>query len=146
MPHLPRVVVGCDNTPASDAALRFAADEARLRGGVLVVVAAFDGPIDPDLDDYDIPLDDLHTAAADAAVASLQRALAVPANDLPRHDIVTVEGDPGRAVLAQAADAVLLVIGTHNRSLLQRLLSRGTATELLAASTIPVAIIPSPER
>lgn len=36
-----RVVVGCNGTPASDAALRFAAEEARLRHARLIVVAAY---------------------------------------------------------------------------------------------------------
>ncbi len=50
-----RVVVGCDGTPASDAALRFAVEEARLRHARLIVVAAYYRPIDPDIDTFDIP-------------------------------------------------------------------------------------------
>jgi nucleotide-binding universal stress UspA family protein len=41
----PLVVVGTDGSPASRAALHFAADEARLRGAQLRVVVAWQYPV-----------------------------------------------------------------------------------------------------
>jgi truncated hemoglobin YjbI len=49
------VVVGCDGTPSCDAAVRFAAAEARLRCAELVVVIAYVRPVDPDLPSFDTP-------------------------------------------------------------------------------------------
>lgn len=137
------VVVGCDGTPGSDPALRFAAEEARLRGARLLLVAAYDRPIDPDLDDFEVADEVLQRRARDAASTNLQRALSSSPDQLPDHHVVAAEGDPAKVLLEQADGAVMIVIGSHDRSALQRLFGRVTSRELLHDTVVPVTIVPS---
>lgn len=83
------VVLGCDGAPDSDAAVRFAAEEARLRHARLVVVAAYERPIDPDLDDFDIPDAELSARARVGCEAALRRALDTPAGGGPTRSPAT---------------------------------------------------------
>lgn len=138
------VLVGCDGTPEGDPVLRFGVEEARLRGARLVLVIAYFGPIDPDIDEFDTPRSELDTRARSCAETALHRALHWPdASDLPEYDIVAAEGDPIRALLEHSERAVMIVIGTHDRPLLQRLFSRPTSQHLLHHTHVPVTIVPS---
>ena len=137
------VVVGCDGTPASDAALRFAAAEAELHGARLLLVTAFDRPIDPDSDDFDIPDEVLRRQARDGASASLNRAL-IKAERVPDHEIVAVEGEPAKVLLEHGDGALMIVIGSHDRSMVQRLFGRPTGRELQHHTVVPLVIVPTP--
>ena len=72
------VVIG-DGDPAADGALRYAADEARLRGVELVVLSTYHVPVDPDLDDIDTPISRLRANAWARAACSGQPHPASPA-------------------------------------------------------------------
>ncbi len=72
------VVVGFDASPESAPALRFATEEAQLRHARLLVVTAYDRPIDPDLDDFDIPDSNLKEAARARAEKALHLTLGRP--------------------------------------------------------------------
>ncbi len=137
-----RVVVGCDGTPASDAALRFAVEEARLRHARLIVVAAYYRPIDPDIDTFDIPDSVLRERVWEHTAMCLGRALDAPSDSAGTPEIVTGSGDPAELLLLHAADAVMLVIGSHHRPFLQRLLTHLTSGELLRDSPVPVTMVP----
>ena len=140
----PVVLVGCDGTPEGDPVLRFGVDEARLRGARVVLVTAYLGPIDPDVDDFDTPRSELEARARSSAETALHRALHWPdVSQLPEYDIVAAEGDPVRALLDNTAHAVMIVVGSHDRPLLQRLFTRPTSQHLLHNTDIPVTIVPS---
>ena len=140
----PFLVVGCDGTSASDAALRFAAAEAGLHGARLLLVTAYDRPIDPDSDDFDIPDEALQRQARDDASASLNRALDSRTGRLPEHQIVTVEGEPAKVLLEHGDGAIMIVIGSHDRPMLQRLFGRPTGRELQHHTVVPLVIVPTP--
>jgi len=140
----PVVLVGCDGTPEGDPVLRFGVEEARLRRARLVLVSAYNGPIDPDLDNFDTPRSELDARARRRADTALHRALHwSDAADLPGYDIVIAQGDPVQALLDHTQHAVMIVIGNHDRPLLQQLFSRPTSTHLLHHANIPVTIVPS---
>lgn len=142
---VPTVVVGCDANPASDPALRFAAEEARLRHARLLVITAYGRPIDPDLDEFDIPDSELQKAARARTEAALQRAFQPSnVNDVDV-DILAAEGEPSQVLLDLSTDAIMIVIGSHYRPMLQRLLGRPTSRGLLHNSEIPITIVPSPK-
>jgi nucleotide-binding universal stress UspA family protein len=141
---VPTVVVGCDASPASDPALRFAAEEARLRHARLVVIAAYDRPIDPDLDDFDTPESELQKATRVRTETALHRALPILTVDDVDLEIVAAEGEPSQVLLGHSTDAVMIVIGSHDRPMLQRLFGRVTSRGLLHDSTVPITIVPSP--
>jgi len=136
------VVVGCDGTPDTDPALRFAADEAQLRHADLVVVVAYYRPIDPDVDDFDTPRPVLQQQARDRTETCLRRALHGSGGELPGYQIIAGEGDPAQLLLDNASGAALVVIGAHQRSFLQRMFSQPTSRHLLRDAEVPVVIVP----
>lgn len=143
----PIVLVGCDGTFDGDPALRFGAEEARLRRARLVLLIAYARPIDPDIDEFDTPRLKLAARARSRADTALRRALQWPdAADLPEYDIVAAEGDPVGALLTHAAHALMIVIGNHDRTMLQRLFTRPTSEHLLRDTHIPVTIVPNPAK
>ncbi|MGC4110324.1 MAG: universal stress protein [Nocardioides sp.] len=140
-PTLP-VVVGVE-LPAAEEAIEFAAKEARLRTATLVVLHAWhlSGPysyaeIGPD----------------SGALAEIQRsdelALARLVDDVrKRHPGLTVEGQvvagSPAAVLADAAGrAQLLVVGTHGRGAMGRLVLGSVSTNVLHDVPSPVVVVP----
>src|SRR4051794_11802908 len=98
----PSIVVGCDGRPTSDGAVRFAAEEARLREARLVVVCAYYRSVDPDLTDFDLPDATLQERAVTRATLSVRRALGSQAP--VTIDFVAAEGDPARVLEAHAGD------------------------------------------
>lgn len=136
------VVVGTDGGEHSDPALRFAAHEAALRGVQLVVVIAHLRPVDPDIDSYDTPESELCRIGQEKAHQALCRALAVPAERLPPHRIVSGKGDP-IALLLKIEGAQLIVVGLHHRHLIDRLLHGPVrATSIVRHTGVPVVIVP----
>lgn len=140
----PFVVVGCDGSVASDPALRFAAEEARLRGTALVIVVAYDRPMDPDVDEFDVSDEELQTRARDAATTNVRRALDPESGQSPDYEIVAAEGAPAQVLRDHADGAVMIVIGSHDRPMLQRMFGRATSRGLLHDTDVPVTIVPSP--
>lgn len=144
MPNQPCVVVGCDGTPDGDPALRFAAREARLHHALLVVLTAYDRPLDPDLDDFDTPVAQLRAKARARAENALHRAFASSSDVLPDYEVVAAEGEPARVLLNHATDAIMIVIGHHHRHMFQRFFSHHTRPHLLHDSRVPITIVPPP--
>jgi nucleotide-binding universal stress UspA family protein len=138
------IVVGCDGSPDSDNALRFAAQEARLRATRLTLVCAYYRPVDPDLPDFDLPDAQLRARTVARGKTALRRALDLSSSaDLSEYEFVAVDGDPGDVLVKHAADAAMIVIGGHQHSVLQRLFKRETSTRLLHDSDVPVAVVPA---
>jgi nucleotide-binding universal stress UspA family protein len=131
------VVVGCDGGLSCDAAIRFGAAEARLRGAELVVVIAYVRPVDPDLPSFYTPDSELRSRARLAAEQAVGRALGRPAAGLPGVRVVTERG-PAPWVLRDYRQAQLLVVGTRHRWLLQG----RTVRYLTRHSPVPVVIVP----
>ncbi|MDX6254179.1 MAG: hypothetical protein QOJ11_513 [Frankiales bacterium] len=141
------VVVGCDGSPDSDEALRFAAEEARLRGGHLVVACAYFRPVDPDLADFGWPDAQLQAKALARAEIAVRRALSLPPGaDLGDCELVAAEGDPSKVLLAQAGDAALIVIGSHAHRLLGGVFGHHTSRHLLHDVRVPVTVVPCAAR
>jgi nucleotide-binding universal stress UspA family protein len=136
-------VLGCDGQPTSDAAIRFAVREARLRRARLVVVIAYFIPVDPDLESIETPDSVLRSRARTRAEVAMCRALTLPIDQLPQHEIVTEPGPAGRILRRDYDTAQLIVIGTHQRHLLQRLLhGQSTSRDLIEHSNVPVVVVP----
>ena len=131
------IVVGVDGSPNSEQALRWALDEAELRGARVraVMTWSFLGQ-----DDGGLGMGTTHEvaqAAVDeivARVAGDRAGLvdAVPVNDLP------VAG-----LLAQTPDAALLVVGSRGIGGVKGLLLGSTSREVVEHSTCPVVVVPA---
>lgn len=139
-PHSP-VVVGVDASAAALRAVRFAAEEARLRDAPLHVVHATAWPFA-----------DLTTAPADLDVAGLVRdaadellrsAVASAAADHGGEVTATVaDGDPVAVLRDASAGAALVVVGSRGAGGVAGLVLGSTAAGLVASAQCPVVVLP----
>jgi nucleotide-binding universal stress UspA family protein len=143
------IVVGVDGSPESLAALRWAADEARLRGARLVAVHAwpFVAPLEvgaPGV--FPVPAVDLPGAVEaerDAAEAELEAALA---NAFPEGAPVEVESklvedDAGEALVRESKEADLVVIGWRGRSGIAAALLGSISKHVVDHAPCPVVVV-----
>lgn len=143
------IVVGVDGSPASREALRFAAEEARLRGARLVAVHAWafippapvgePGMIPVPVGDYAGQLD----AERAAAEAELDAALAEAFPEGPPVEVERrlVEGDAAQVLEAEAEDADLLVVGSKGRSGLASVLLGSVSRHVVDHARCPVVVV-----
>jgi nucleotide-binding universal stress UspA family protein len=148
------VVVGIDGSEGSEAALRFALEEARLRGAILRVVHAYVLPLsevapDPFLLEFpSVPgpeleaiADDLGKGASSLIDAAIDRVLAggEAGVELER---VAIEGSPAAALIDQAEGADLLVVGSRGHGRVHGLLLGSVSQQCVSHAPCPVAIVP----
>jgi nucleotide-binding universal stress UspA family protein len=136
-----RVVVGIDGSEHAQRALVWATDEARRRGAPLTVVYGYPVlPIgtypystmtfDPDL---------MADAARHLVKDALQQLDTTGVDVMP----VTTPGGASQAVLEQAANAALVVVGSRGRGALGRLVLGSVATQVVHHAPCSVAVIPA---
>jgi nucleotide-binding universal stress UspA family protein len=142
-----RIVVGVDGSETAAAALRFAAEEAKLRDATLVTVFAwtFIPPAaigEPGV----IPvaattlMDDLD-AERTGAERLLDEALGeVPLGDLVVERIIS-EGSPGDLLVEAAADADLVVVGSRGRGGIRSALLGSVSSHVANHAPCPVVIV-----
>ena len=141
MSGTPLVVVGVDGSACSLAALRFAADEARLRGARLQIVSAWFIPTMVYAGGFAAGVDStvFRDAATTAAKTALEEAKKVDAAlDV---EVVTPEQAPAAALLEAAAGADLLVVGSRGHGGFASLLLGSVGTQLAQHAPCPVTII-----
>jgi nucleotide-binding universal stress UspA family protein len=141
------ILVGLDLSPSSRAALRWAAQQARLTGRRLLAINAL--PIPPNLASIGIigmpesaieesNIDDPHREAVSAVWDSVQPGLG--------WTLEFVLDDPRRALVARSAEATLLVVGTHEHVGLTRLVSGSVSRYCLSHAKCPTVIVPVDNR
>lgn len=136
-----RIVVGIDGSNASDAALRFAADEARRRHADLDVVYAWSArqhaPIPVGVGaDYVDELSGHSRDWLDSVASSLQ------AEGLPRVDAILTGGDPAEALVRLSTGADMLVVGTRGRGAIASTLLGSVSRHVLHHAKCPVVVVP----
>ncbi|WP_235871076.1 universal stress protein [Rhodococcus spongiicola] len=137
------VVVGVDGTEHSKPALDAAFAEASLRGARLVAVhtwSAFDLSTAFD-DQLDLPWDEVEVAEQ----VVLAESLAGSAERYPDTEVarVVVRGSSADSLRTRAADADLLVVGTHGRGGFAGMLLGSTSAALLHTASCPLMIVRS---
>jgi nucleotide-binding universal stress UspA family protein len=145
------IVVGVDGSDASNEALRWAAEEARLRSASLVAVYAWSfvppQPIgDPGM--LAMPAGDLPgqlDAESEAAQVGLDSAVedalgADPGVDVERK---LVEGDAGEVLVAESKGAELVVVGSHGRSGFKAALLGSVSRQVVDHAACPVVVVKS---
>jgi nucleotide-binding universal stress UspA family protein len=136
-----RIVVGIDGSENSVRALRWALEEARLRGATIDAVAAWSYPYVV-VPGAIVPAQPLADQAVDAQ-EHLDRVLAevgVDGQDVSVNPIVT-EGGAANALVEAAQDADLVVVGSRGHGALRSLLG-SVSQEVLHHSPCPVVVIP----
>ena len=138
------VVVGIDGSPAAEAALAFAFEEASFHGWGVIAVHAWDVPA------YDliivpngpvpIPLADV----ADDEVRLAAEVLAGFREDFPDVEVQErlVRAPAVSAILEAAQDAAMIVVGTHGHGPAMSALLGSVSNGLLHKAKIPVAVVP----
>jgi nucleotide-binding universal stress UspA family protein len=143
------IVVGVDGSEAAREALRWAAEEARLRGASLTVVHAWSfippQPLgDPGM--LAMPSGDLAgqlSAESDAARAALDDVVSGTLDADPGIEVERklVEGDAGGALVAESASADLVVVGSHGRSGLKAALLGSVSRHVASHAACPVVVV-----
>ncbi|MFO0915473.1 MAG: universal stress protein [Pirellulales bacterium] len=129
-----KILFPTDFSPASEAALPLAMSLARDTGATLVMVHVIEPPAVYSAGDFAIGV----PAPADVTRESLE-AMRVPDPNIPVERRV-IDGEPGRAILelANTLGVDLIVMGTHGRSGIRRLLMGSVAEEVLRGAKCPV--------
>jgi nucleotide-binding universal stress UspA family protein len=146
-----RIVVGVDGSEASQAALEWAAEEARLRAAPLVAIYAWSfippQPIgDPGM--LAVPAGDLAGqlgAESDAARQALAAAVSDALGEALEVDVEQklVEGDAGDVLVAESESAELVVVGSHGRSGLKAALLGSVSRHVASHAACPVVVVKS---
>jgi nucleotide-binding universal stress UspA family protein len=139
-----RIVVGVDGSQASLTALRFAAEAAALRGGVLHAVLTWIAPYQatsvwsPPLPAIDESRDVAATTLRDCLSAGLGNGHGL------RVEHSVVEGPAGPVLVEAASDADLLVVGSRGRGGWKALLLGSVSTHCVVNAPGPVVIAREP--
>ena len=133
------VVVGVDGTPVSEAALAWAFEAADARSTDLVAVYAWRDL----LSDQRTPPD---SAIEQQARAELAERLAGWCGKYPDVQVrrVLVRDAPARAIVEQSVTAQLVVVGSHGRGGLGRLLLGSVSNAVLHRADCPVVVVRGP--
>ncbi|QWF21006.1 universal stress protein [Nocardioides sp. LMS-CY] len=137
------IVVGVDGSEFGTSALRYALGEAALRRTTVRAVAAYDFlsqvyRIDAELTER-IRKEAEAQAAETITRAAEEARWADPASVGVAE--VVVEGPPAEAILAHAGDAQLVVVGTHGKGIVRRVLMGSVSRQVLHDADRPVAVV-----
>lgn len=138
-----KIVVGIDGSQVSRAALRWAVEDARVRGAEVVALHAYEVPAPaPDASPtapVDLPglVTEVHESAVQFVTEIVEEVVgnAVTVNVAP----IPVEDTPAKALLDAARDADLLVVGSHGLGFSELLLG-SVSLECAQHAACPVLI------
>ncbi len=138
-------MVGVDGSPGADRALLWAADDAQRRHACLEVVLAWEAPVQIiGGAGWVIPNSETLAEYERQAWERLEGILAPHAAALERLDVrrSAIHGVPAAVLLAQAKDAVELVVGTRGRGDFVGLLLGSVSHQCAQHSPCPLVIVP----
>jgi nucleotide-binding universal stress UspA family protein len=153
-PNLPAteevIVVGLDGSDASASALRWAIEEASLRGAVVRAIHAWTVPVMASPVGV-LPVTVHHSELAESAEAAARSWVEAARAAVPHHDVPVevsaVEGAPATALLAAAGRADMLVVGGKRHGAIAGMLLGSVAQQCTHHAVGPVIVVPAdPER
>ncbi|HWO67100.1 MAG TPA: universal stress protein [Umezawaea sp.] len=133
------IVVGVDGSPASDRALRWALDEAVIRGCPVHVVNAWD--YEP-LADWAETAGKTALTRSETLVGAALRAAAVGRLEFPVVIRKSLRGNPAEVLAEAARGNALLAVGSHSGHRVRDLVLGSTSALCLLHVTVPVVVIP----
>jgi len=137
-----KIVVGIDNTDASVEALKWAINEAQLRACHLDVVVSWDYPIVAAAEPVMVAAPDRDLLINSARITADTIAASVGLADAGvDYELHTPEGRPGEELVAMAADADLLVVGTHGAGTFKQLILGSVSNYCAHHSSCPVVLV-----
>jgi nucleotide-binding universal stress UspA family protein len=141
------IVVGVDGSEGGAAALSFAAAEATLRKVPLRVVAGWEIPMTAHGTGFEPPLDPTTIDSFRVRAEQVAEAAATTARELQASldvEAVAVVGQPADALLAQGADAELIVVGRRGLGGVRSLLLGSVSQQVVHHATCPVVVVNQP--
>jgi nucleotide-binding universal stress UspA family protein len=141
------IVAGIDGSEASKIVLRWAIEEAALRGDAVTAVHAY-LPLDatwaalPEVALASIPPETLEHDAQERATAILDEALA----ELDTQVTVTskvVAGRPADVLIEAARDADMLVVGSRGHGGFRGLLLGSVSHQVVTHAVVPTVVVPT---
>jgi len=135
------IVVGVDGSPASRSALRWAADEARLRSAELRVVYSWHHPEESFVPVWGIPPWEDLEAPARSTLDELISAEGLSSAGNPVTNAVLLQGPAAPALLATAKGADLLVVGARGHGAFVGMLLRSVSQHCVTHATCPVVVV-----
>jgi len=141
------IVVGVDGSEFGTNALRYAITEAAVRGSSVRAVAAYELPHPALRDDPELVARMQADVEAEATGAVTQVLDEVKGTNAASVNVepVAVAGPAAEAILGHAEDAQLIVVGTHGKGLVQRILLGSVSRRVLNDADRPVAVVDLPE-
>jgi nucleotide-binding universal stress UspA family protein len=157
-----RIVVGVDDSPGSEAALTWAAEEARLHDAELLIVHAYGVPSDyPSLTLAAVYTADTRAVQrsvsqrdrerqagfdrarqhAEATVATALRRALPHGTGIHLESLPVANTRPARALIEASRDADLLVVGSRGRGNVAGLVLGSVSQQCLHHSACPVAVV-----
>ena len=138
-----KVVVGIDGSNSSLRALRFAARQAQWMDAPLEVVTAWTFPEKPAPLDITINVQNLEHLM-DEALAKLAEIIAdeVPTHQRKHAYPRVFRGTAAKVLLAESADAQLLVVGSRGLGALEQLLLGSVSERCVRHAPCPVTVVP----
>jgi universal stress protein A len=135
-----KILFPTDFSPASDEALRWATSLARDSGATLLIVHVEEPPMAYGGGEVYVPVEDNRE--------ELRKSLlqVIPTDHTVPHEHMLLVGDPAGAI-AQTAEkegADLIVMGTHGRTGLTRLLMGSVAEAVVRKASCPVLTVKQP--
>jgi len=142
-----KIVVGVDGSEGSLRALRWAADEARLRDAVLEVVTSWHYPVLATIPAFGVqpPAEELAEEARKGLIELLRSEGITSASGLTVFERV-VEGSPAGVLVDAAADADLLVLGSRGHGGFSGLLLGSVSQTVVSHARCPVVVVPPSDR
>ena len=137
------IVVGIDGSPAAEAALAFAFEEAKLRSESLRIVSAWEIPAIEYAGAAYVPSPDLAESAEHAADELLAQAAATLGSDPGIHiETASVHGHASTILVEQAKDATMLVVGARGHGALASLVLGSVSKAVVHDCPVPLVIVP----
>jgi nucleotide-binding universal stress UspA family protein len=136
------IIVGVDGSASSRAALRYALDEARLRGAQLRVVGAWHLPVAAYTGGYGPGDPDLSAGLEQDARDNGARALDEVDTGGVHVETEFREGNPAHVLLEAAEDADLLVVGSRGLGGFRGLMLGSVGQQCAHHAPCPLVIVP----
>jgi nucleotide-binding universal stress UspA family protein len=139
-----RIVVGVEGSPGSHAALRWAIEEARLRGGTVEVVTAYLPTYVPAAPDFGyVPLDPVDLVdevrkMQDDVIAEVSAGVDTAGVPIEQR---LLKGRSADTLIAAAEGADMLVVGNRGRGGFRGLLLGSVSQQVTHHATCPVVIV-----
>ncbi|HET8931363.1 MAG TPA: universal stress protein [Acidimicrobiales bacterium] len=135
-PHRNTIVVGVDGSDVSMRALRWAAAEASSLGASVRLVHAWQWPLFAE-----VAVPEVYDALAKGADELLAEVSGDPSLAGLTVEVEAVNGGPAQSLLANGADAAMIVIADRGRGPLRRTLLGSTSRQVAQHATTPVVVV-----